>query len=155
MVNVQKESDMKQFLVGCDEDIGGLSRAKLEWDPKHKGQLPLRLHSGLLAEGLVFAARFYGHLNGFAPPGAKLGGFQLERSGYAGMRTGVSIVSLAKSEQRVRAEPRTFKIGSEDHLWIFDMGHFVVQLPSIEDPIATFVLCIFAEILCEPPNGRT
>ena len=73
------QTEIKNWALGADSDIGGLSWCKLE---------PYEAN----AQGEVEAgARFYGKLSSQIKPGMKLGGNTVDRSGYAGIRTKVGL----------------------------------------------------------------
>ncbi|KAF9113206.1 hypothetical protein BGX27_002047 [Mortierella sp. AM989] len=63
MVSIKTQEDLKNWLVGCDKDIGGFSEAKLEITKNGTG-------------------RFYGQLSLDLPENEGV-----EKSGYAGIRT--------------------------------------------------------------------
>lgn len=63
--DIKSQQDLDEFATGSDKDIGGLSDAKLGFEDGH--------------------GRFYGTLSNQLPRGA-----QIQRTGYAGMRTRVS-----------------------------------------------------------------
>lgn len=75
MSSIRRPEDLRNWAIGCDADIGGMSQAKLEVYP----------------EGHPDAGkgRFYGVLSSKVQPGMRLGGSKVDRSGYAGIRTKV------------------------------------------------------------------
>ena len=76
MASIRNAEDLKEWAIGSDSDIGGMSSASLETYP----------------DGSVDAGkgRFRGVLSSKVQPGMKLGGSKVDRSGYAGIRTKVS-----------------------------------------------------------------
>ncbi|GAA99396.1 hypothetical protein E5Q_06094 [Mixia osmundae IAM 14324] len=68
MATLRSPDDLRSFALGADSDIGGHSTAHLDLDADGKG-------------------RFSGSLSSKVPQGLKLGGSEINRTGYAGFRT--------------------------------------------------------------------
>ncbi|GAA5866297.1 hypothetical protein JCM1840_004074 [Sporobolomyces johnsonii] len=67
LLSLKSQDDLKQFVVGCDADLGGKSTVNLDLGPESKG-------------------RFWGTLSSELNAGRRKEGV-IERGGYAGMRS--------------------------------------------------------------------
>jgi len=73
LVSIRKEGDLRNWAIGSDSDIGGLSRATLETYPEDSPD--------------AGKGRFFGSLSSKVLPQMKLAGSKVDRSGYAGIRS--------------------------------------------------------------------
>ena len=131
---IRKAVDLNAWAIGSDSDIGGLSQAKLEVFP-----------DGHADAG---KGRFYGSLSSKVQSGMRLGGSNVDRSGYAGMRTKVGALSAPKSP--IRSEKMC--LGTSDSLRAPELGHLAFH---ISESTREAVLRRGDALLCEYPNGWT
>lgn len=139
LASLRSPQDMKQFIAGCDRDIGGMSKVSLELDSSGRGMFLCRSVKDYYFWKLVLVrienfvlGRFYGTLNAYVPPGLKVGNATVDRSGYAGMRTRVGFLVSNIYTKRL-----TMSKESTDPFRLSMLGHDFVRILKVTLTIST------------------